>query len=230
MNNFYVYRHIRLDTNNPFYVGKGSNNRAFSKWDRNNYWKNITEKYGYNVEIIIENLTEKEAFEKEIEFIELYKSQGYCEANFTEGGEGLSGYKFSKKVLIGRGKKISKKLKGHPVSKNTKTKIRDKLKGGMAWNRGKKSTKNHKLNLSISHGGKKFNVFKAIRVQNACFGQKAICKKGEFIGSWINQAECSNFLKLSQSGIWQCLNKILSQYKNYMFEYVDEKRRSNVQL
>lgn len=30
-NIYYVYRHIRLDKKTPFYIGKGSGNRAFQK-------------------------------------------------------------------------------------------------------------------------------------------------------------------------------------------------------
>ena len=44
MNKFYIYRHIRLDSNTPFYVGKGSNNRAFVKSGRSDYWMKIVNK------------------------------------------------------------------------------------------------------------------------------------------------------------------------------------------
>jgi hypothetical protein len=41
----YLYRHIRLDKNVPFYVGIGKSdlnfNRAYSNKNRNTYWKNI---------------------------------------------------------------------------------------------------------------------------------------------------------------------------------------------
>jgi len=85
-----IYRHIRLDKNTPFYVGKGHTKRANEKSNRTKYWTNISSK-GYEVEIIVEGLTEEEAFKKEIEFIKLYKDLGYCEANFSTGGEGASG-------------------------------------------------------------------------------------------------------------------------------------------
>ena len=29
VNTYYIYRHIRLDTNTPFYVGKGKGYRAY---------------------------------------------------------------------------------------------------------------------------------------------------------------------------------------------------------
>jgi hypothetical protein len=96
----YIYRHIRLDQNQPFYIGIGSDTlykRAHSSKDRNNHWKNISKK-GYRVEIVLDNLTWKEALEKEREFISLYgrsdlKKGSLC--NLTDGGEGFVGLIFS---------------------------------------------------------------------------------------------------------------------------------------
>lgn len=90
MNDFYVYRHIRLDSNTPFYIGKGKGFRAGKKTRRNQYWNNIVKSVGYKVEIVISNLTEEQSFRKEQELIKLYKKFGYCEANMSEGGEGPS--------------------------------------------------------------------------------------------------------------------------------------------
>lgn len=95
MNNFYIYRWIRLDTNTPFYVGKGKGNRAGNKTGRNRYFSHILNISKCEVEIIIDNLTEEQAFAKEVEFIKLYKNLNYCEANLTNGGEGISGHKMS---------------------------------------------------------------------------------------------------------------------------------------
>jgi hypothetical protein len=88
-NIFYIYRWIRLDTNTPFYVGKGKSNRfSQTKTGRNRYFRNILKLSNCEVEIIMSNLTEQQALEKEIEFIKLYKNLGYCEANLSMGGEG----------------------------------------------------------------------------------------------------------------------------------------------
>lgn len=97
---FYIYRWIRLDSNTPFYVGKGKKYRykQINK-SRNSYFKNIIKSVNCEVEIILDKLSEKEAFIKEQEFITLYKSLGYCEANFSNGGEGPSGFRQSKETL-----------------------------------------------------------------------------------------------------------------------------------
>lgn len=38
---YYVYRHIRPDTGEVFYIGIGGGKRANSIFNRNIYWKNI---------------------------------------------------------------------------------------------------------------------------------------------------------------------------------------------
>lgn len=94
----YVYRHIRLDTMQPFYVGKGEDNKNYSrsksKFGRSKHWYNICEKHGYRIDIILDGLTRKEAIDKEIEFIKLYgrldKGNGIL-INLTDGGDGVNG-------------------------------------------------------------------------------------------------------------------------------------------
>lgn len=81
---YYIYLHRRLDTNEVFYVGKGKNNRAYSKANRNKYWINIVDKVGYSIEILYKNLLESDAFKKEIEMIKMLSPV----ANLTKGGEG----------------------------------------------------------------------------------------------------------------------------------------------
>lgn len=111
---FYIYRWIRLDTNTPFYVGKGKGRRAFDvKNGRNQYFKNIVNSVSTEVEIVLDNLTEAQAFEKEIEFIKLYKNLGYCEANLSLGGEGTSGNRQSIETIQKRISKSKGKTKGN---------------------------------------------------------------------------------------------------------------------
>jgi group I intron endonuclease len=127
---YYIYRHIRLDTNTPFYVGKGCKDRAFQKKSRNKYWLHIA-KTGYRVEIFIKNLTEEEAYKKEIEFIKLYKTFNFCEANFTTGGEGAWGYKADEATIkyrsvlyFGKGNPMYGKKKSHESKRKTAEKVR----------------------------------------------------------------------------------------------------------
>ena len=107
---FYVYAHYRLDTMEPFYIGKGKGKRK-DALSRNPIHDNISKKYGHAVVILYDNLTEEEAFFYEREIIEdLVFNEGYeipCKncgeftkefsylTNFSFGGEGTSGYNYS---------------------------------------------------------------------------------------------------------------------------------------
>ena len=125
---FYVYKHIRLDNNTCFYVGKGKGNRKDIP-SRNKHHDNICKRYGYAIVIIKDNLTEEEAFELEREIIEDYvftfgygiNIDGYNKGdneigqltNCTWGGEGASGIHHSEEY----NKKISESMKGKKKKK-----------------------------------------------------------------------------------------------------------------
>jgi hypothetical protein len=129
----YVYRHIRLDKNQPFYIGIGSDEnyyRSNSKSDRNVYWKRIVAKTDYDIDVILDDLTWEEACEKEKEFIKLYGrfQFGGLLCNMTDGGEGGLGVVISnetreKKRVISKGiiitaetrEKMAAKLRGRPL-------------------------------------------------------------------------------------------------------------------
>ena len=90
-----VYRHRRLDTFEVFYIGIGkTEKRAYSKKNRNKWWKNIILKTEYSVEIIIEDISWKEAQEVEVLLISEYgrRDLGLGNlVNLTNGGEGTQG-------------------------------------------------------------------------------------------------------------------------------------------
>ena len=80
---YFIYRHIRLDNNLPFYIGVGTKTsytdtfneiyrRAFKKTGRNQMWSRIVAKTKYSVEIIIESEDYNYILQKEAEFIGLY--------------------------------------------------------------------------------------------------------------------------------------------------------------
>lgn len=87
---FYTYGHYRPN-GEIFYIGKGSNLRAWAT-RRNPYWEKIVKKHqGFDVKILSFWETEKEAFEHEKLLISCFKDLGIKLANLTEGGEGISG-------------------------------------------------------------------------------------------------------------------------------------------
>lgn len=111
-NKHYLYRHIRLDTNEVFYVGIGTKYKPFSSYKteytrayitkegRSTFWKRITSKTEYRVEIMFESNDYDFIKEKEREFIKLYGRRDLGEGtlvNMTDGGEGHKN--FSKELI-----------------------------------------------------------------------------------------------------------------------------------
>ena len=126
----YVYRHIRLDKNQPFYIGIGSDEnyyRSNSKSDRNTYWKRIVAKTDYDIDIILDDLTWEDACEKEKEFIKLYGrfQFGGLLCNMTDGGEGGLGVVVSEETREKK-REISKNI---GISAETREKMAAKLRG-----------------------------------------------------------------------------------------------------
>ena len=93
MKTHYTYAHSKPD-GTIFYIGKGIGRRAYSK-NRNDYWKRIVAKYGYEVQILAHWDTEAEALDHEVLLIACMKDMGIELCNLTNGGEGATGYKHS---------------------------------------------------------------------------------------------------------------------------------------
>jgi len=106
--NFYVYGYLRAVTSERgeagtyYYIGKGRGNRAYSK-DR----LVPVPKDRDRIVIIVDNLTEEEAFKLEIQLISKYgridEETGILH-NLTNGGEGSSGYRFTDEQRAKRSK------------------------------------------------------------------------------------------------------------------------------
>ena len=94
MNNYYVYEWIRLDTNEPFYVGKGKGkgNRCYRLTRKNNHhFNNIVKSIPTAVNILHDNLEEQIAYDLECYYIWLYRDEiGYDLCNMNDGGEGCA--------------------------------------------------------------------------------------------------------------------------------------------
>jgi hypothetical protein len=165
----YLYRHIRLDKNVPFYIGIGVDNnyyRANTKKSRNNHWNSIVEKTDYEVEILFEHDDYEFIKEKEIEFISLHGRSDLglgTLCNKTNGGDGCVGLVHSdeaklKMSLPNRGKiiseehrrKISEFHKGRIRSKECREKISLANKGEKSYMFGKKASEETRAKMKIS--------------------------------------------------------------------------------
>jgi hypothetical protein len=164
----YVYRHIRLDKNEPFYIGIGSDNNykranQTNGGRRNNIWEKIFSKTNIDIEILLDNLTWEHACEKEKEFICLYgridKGTGIL-ANLTDGGDGTIGVLVSKekrKIMSERFRGENNPMFGKTLSKESIEKGRLKRIGMIAWNKGKTGiySESYLKNMSESRIGQK---------------------------------------------------------------------------
>jgi hypothetical protein len=196
----YLYRHIRLDKNEPFYIGIGSDDkykRANSKKNRNNHWKSIVSKTEYEVQILCDDISYEYAKEKEIEFIDIYKRKEdkgtLC--NITKGGDGILGLKHTeeskrkmgaphkgKKISEWHRKRISEAHKGKVLTKETRLKMSEKALG----------EKNSRYGVKISDSTKE--------------KMRKSAKKGEF--NHASKLTASDVLKIRE------LNKLgISQRK-----------------
>ncbi len=91
-----VYIHRKATNGEVFYVGMGNPDRPYHKSmsERSEFWHRIVNKHGYSVEVIRTGLTKREAFDIEMDLIELIgrrdKKKGTL-VNLSNGGDGANG-------------------------------------------------------------------------------------------------------------------------------------------
>lgn len=135
MNKYYVYIYYRLDTNEPFYIGKGCRNRWKVLDKRNEHFKRIANKYPIVVEIYKDNLTDEEASGIECYIIDklvfeygfsidIKNNEGnrsdFHLVNQTWGGEGSSGCIPSMETRLKMSKSRMGLCKGRHMSEQTR--------------------------------------------------------------------------------------------------------------
>lgn len=137
----YIYRHIRLDKNEPFYIGVGTKRtnryygcieseyeRAYSMSGRNNIWKRIVSKTNYCVDIIFDELDNKEARGKEMEFMHMYGFLSDSTGSLSNILKSNAGYSNGYQLKCPRDY-VTKYWLGKSRSQETKDKLSIALKG-----------------------------------------------------------------------------------------------------
>lgn len=169
---YFLYRHIRKDNREPFYIGVGTvldeyntfkaqYYRAYNKMNRNQYWINIANKYGFDSQILFEHSDRRFIHQKEIEFISLYgrKSNGGLLVNMTDGGDGVNNLDRETR------ERITKFITGKPRSKETKRKLSEAFKG-------RKMSNDTKKRMSDSRTGTKLSEATKNKIRKSHLGRK----------------------------------------------------------
>lgn len=163
VNKYYIYQHIRLDTNQVFYIGIGKEGTdRINHKRRNSIWNNITSKAKYKKEFLFRNLSLQEADQIEKYLIRFYgkiKDNTGILANILDGGHDNKDYR---KITLEEKEILRLKFLGNQFAKgviwteerkqkHSKNRLgkTTKKKGQMVSNETKlKQSKAHKGNLS----------------------------------------------------------------------------------
>lgn len=226
MNKFYVYLHIRKTDGRIFYVGKGCGNRATSKRHRSDWWWKTVRKHGYDVEIAQKEITEKDAFFLEEWLIAKFRHEDHPLVNLTDGGDGISGYKFTDEqvddkkipVICSSGMRFDSSLdaemwiKKQGWPKASRSAICNCCKGNINtaygyswWYQGDNERK------FINRGGRS--------------GRSVKCSNGmEFktmseAGRWLRN---QGFPRANKNGIYNACSGKFKKYRGYEWSYVNE--------
>lgn len=129
---FYVYEHWRPDKGLPFYVGKGHGKRAAVTQRNNKFYMRVVRKLkraALEIEIrkVFTGLSEDMSLTLEKSQISYWRSRGIMLTNITDGGDGISGYRFTEKQK----REMSETLKALPpeVWNKIKTAVSKARKG-----------------------------------------------------------------------------------------------------
>ncbi len=163
---YYLYRHVRLDNNEPFYIGISKKSRDDIKYGyykrakdisrRSEYWKNIVNKTSFIIEILFESNSKEFIIQKELEFISLYGRKNLNKGslvNLTDGGEFFEGYIPTREKI----ERVANKIRG---IKRNKEKIKNTvlIKRQNAITRGYWFSPETILKMSEARKGKKLST------------------------------------------------------------------------
>ena len=228
----YVYRHIRLDKNQPFYIGIGTSeyyNRAYRNKNRSDLWKRISVKGGYEVEILLDNLTWGEACKKEKEFIALYGRKDLktgCLANMTDGGDGAINAIISKEHREKVAEANRRRIFTEEDRKNISIRHTGRIKSEESKKKLSYSLKNsEKFKAAIKINSEKYRGFKHSEESKRKIGEsrsRIVIQKtldGEFIKIWDSAKQVQRETPYSQSGVSRCCNGENMTAYGFKWEY-----------
>jgi hypothetical protein len=210
-----VYIHTRLDTNEIFYVGIGKTiKRAYTKSSRNNHWHNIVNKAGYEVIILIDDISYDDAILKEIELIKQYGRTDLNEGtlvNMTDGGDGTLGFLQSGEQLA----KLSKVRKGKKLSDEHKKKIAE-------GNKGRKFSEETKIKIGTSQKGNKNHMYGKTGDLNKTSKKVMQINKdtGKILKTFGSTMEAERITGILNTAIQNCCNCLSKTSGGFIWKYI----------
>lgn len=229
----YVYRHIRLDKNEPFYIGIGSSkyyNRAYRHKSRSDFWKRVANKGGHEVEILMDDLTWEQACEKEKEFIKLYGRVDLktgCLVNMTDGGDGtlnaIISEKTRKSVAEANRRRVftdeqKEKMAERMRERNKNPELRAKISEGIR--NSEKAMANAKK-LGFESKGRKHSELSKKKISDSKTKKPIIQYdlNGNFIKKWESSCQIERELGFNQGNVSRCCNLVYSKSYGFKWEY-----------
>jgi hypothetical protein len=221
LNRFYTYAYLREDKT-PYYIGKGSRDRAHKKCRK--YVKPPKDKS--RVIYLKQNLTEEQAFSHEIYMIAIFGRKDLGTGilhNKTDGGEGVSGIiPWNKGIQHSEEtkQKIKYKRKFQIISNETRDKM-SKLRKGVLL------SEEHKIKIGQSNEGKnKGNSLSKIhkeKISNALYDRKTLKTykiiypngKIEFVNNIAKFCRSLPDLKLDSSALLKISRGINKVHKGF---------------
>jgi hypothetical protein len=207
-NKYYVYFYLR-DDGTPYYIGKGTGKRAYSKHLGRKNTPDFKPKDENKILIYKTDLTENEAFDLEKEMIAEFglKSENGMLINLTYGGEGSSGYKHTQESIE---KLRNFLLENHPHKNKTYEDIYGK-KFELEKNKRRQGVSEYWNSLKEDEKHDRINKIKKSLIANSKYSEKEIIE----IKNLYNEG-----MKVSQ------IHKIYSHFnQGYLYDLCKGKRR-----
>lgn len=231
-----LYFHINPLKNEIFYVGIGNKYRPKSKNNRNQFWLNTVNKYGYIIDIVETDLTWEEACEREKFYISKIGRRDLNQGslvNLTDGGEGGFGVIPSTE----KRNKISKSNFGKKRSSDVILKMKEQRKGSGNIMFNKHHKKESKIKMRLKKLGKKSSIEtiekvrqnsiemwknEEIRKRISNFRKKPVIQyttNMNFVKEWGSAADVMEKLGIDSSSIHKCCKNKKQTAKGFIWKY-----------